>query len=1237
MKAVCFGVLALVLAAAAGPATHYDMGPARRFDPATGEENNFVRLNGAELDTRAPDPGLPAELLLDEHEDVRQPCIVQFDGPIDRRWVRDLARLGFESYGYVPHYATICRLDPVERELVRSLPFVRWVGLHHPGWRIEPALLKRDGPVEVVAAMAPGGDEAALLAAAGELGEVVSASRSGLATTVRLVLGAGDIARLARHPDVFWVQEYSEPTVANNQVQWVTQTGWKATAQPDTALSVRTSWLKGVRGQGVVLSTTDTGLNTGHDMFRDPALPITPPGIWPAHRKVVAFKLYQGANAGESPRHGSHVNGTVAGNDSDCGGMSFYDGMAKDARLCFVDLTNSSGSFTVGQDLWPLWDTVYAGRGLPDSLRPIKQHSGSWGWSNSSGTYLLMDASTDAFNWAHKDFLNIMAAGNESSTRRLRNPGIAKNVMTVGATGNGTTSNTIATFSSEGPTQDNRLKPNVMAPGVSLYSARMAPATNTYEQLSGTSMATPAVNGTVGLMRCYLQEGYYPTGSANPSDRLEYISAALLRAMAMASADPNVSSYTVPSYAIGWGRIDADSVLHFTGDARKLALCDDTTGLATGQYKQYDFQVYSALPLRVALAWTDTAAAPNANPTLVNDLNLELVSPSGTSYRGNQYSGGQSVPNPTSWDAVNVEECARVNSPETGVWTVKVYGQNVATAANQPFAWCITGDVSLNLPDVGVTSLLAPAGTIDSTASVAPVCSVHNFGNVAASYRVRARVGTCYDDSAEVTDHQPGTTRLVTFPAKSGWPRGSHAVSCSTRLAGDVAPDNDSALGAVLVRVLDAAAVSVDAPTGVVYRDVAVQPLATVRNAGSAPQAFDVAFSISDGYADTANTGTLAPGASVQLSFADWTPATTGSFAVGCSVRLAGDMVNANDTSFGSVTVHYRDVGVMAIVEPAGSYVAGDTVRPAATWRNNGTVSADVEAWLMVSDPADAEVYREMVSCTGLAPGDSVLVDGFAGFVPEAVGDWTARCSTGYAGDQLADNDEIEQGFAVLEPGIFDVAVAGIIAPAGWLDTGAVVVPRGRVKNHSDRAVNCEAWFVVSDPAGSERYREQVAVIGLELGEEREVGFPEFAPGMDEGTWLARCSVAVARDTAPGNDLLDREFEVSARPDWPFGWVEVARMPAGAKQVKDGGWLAIDEGSQLIYATRGNKTPDFFAYDAREDTWTTLASIPDGIEGKPPRKGSRGIADGNGFLYATKGNNTFGFWKYDIQNDTWGA
>ncbi len=797
-------VLCALLAAglAAARPAHYDMGPVHRFAPAAGDEANFISFaNDITIDTRTGEPALPAELKLAPTAGQSRYYIVQFTGPFLHQWFRELDRNGIKTFGYLPNYAVLARLTPDQRQFVASLPMVRWVGLFQPAYKLESGLISASGIRKIVALVLPFEDATPIRAAIEELGgSVLDVMTSSFGTTITAELDGSDVAAVANLDQVYWIQEWSQGSICNNTSQWVMQGGYQASPPPDTSMAARPVWRHGVRGQGVILSTTDTGLNTGHDMFRDPAMSITPPGIWPDHRKVVAYKKFQGADASEGQYHGSHVAGSVCGNDSVTGGSSYYDGMAKDARYYFVDITNG-GSFLVPTDHTPLWDTVYAGRGLPDSVRPIKQHSGSWRWSSSTGAYKIQDASSDAFGYAHPDFLNLIAAGNEGSgARTLGNPSLAKNILTIGATERGTASNAVASFSSRGPTQDNRIKPNVMAPGVDIWSA-LNTGTNGYDQMSGTSMATPTANGTIGLMRCYLQEGYYPTGTPEPGNRITYITAALLRSMAMASADPNVGSYTIPSFDIGWGRLDADSLLYFAGDARKLIITDDTVGIATGEYKEQQFRVASAIPLRVCLAWTDTAAAPSANPTIVNDLDLTLTAPTGTVYKGNKYTSGQSTANPTGRDSINVEECARVNAPDTGVWTIRVSAHNVATAQDQDFAWTVSGDVEpvvVENHDVGATAILAPTDTVDSGTTVAPQAVVENFGTSQETFVVRFTVLDGYEDTTSMT-LAAGAVDTVRFEDWTAGTLGTFDTRCSTELATDQNQSNDATSGSVTV------------------------------------------------------------------------------------------------------------------------------------------------------------------------------------------------------------------------------------------------------------------------------------------------------------------------------------------------------------------------------------------------------------------------------------------------------
>jgi hypothetical protein len=104
------------------------------------------------------------------------------------------------------------------------------------------------------------------------------------------------------------------------------------------------------------------------------------------------------------------------------------------------------------------------------------------------------------------------------------------------------------------------------------------------------------------------------------------------------------------------------------------------------------------------------------------------------------------------------------------------------------------------------------------------------------------------------------------------------------------------------------------------------------------------------------------------------------------------------------------------------------------------------------------------------------------------------------------------------------------------------------------------------------------------------------------------------------------------------GWWEMSPLPSPptGKPIKDGGCMAYDAATELIYGSKGNKTGDFYAYDVGTDNWATdLAGIPLGAEGKQVYKGSVISSDGDGKLYLTKGNNTVGFWEYDASSNEW--
>jgi hypothetical protein len=415
----------------------------------------------------------------------------------------------------------------------------------------------------------------------------------------------------------------------------------------------------------------------------------------------------------------------------------------------------------------------------------------------------------DQFAWAHPEYYIAFSNGNAGPTNAsTSSPASAKNVAGIGGTGNGTQSNTMYSFSSRGPTADGRRKPTFVAPAANVTSS-VGAGNNNYGSLSGTSMASPASTGGVLLMRQYLTEGWYPTGVAVPANAFEP-SAALLRAMAINSASRGVTNTFIPDNVAGWGRINADSVLYFAGDARRLLLLDDTHGLMTGETVEYEVNVTNAAqPFEIVLTWTDHPGNPAAARQLVNDLDLEVTNGVLT-YKGSVMSNGRSSTG-GSRDSLNVEEAVRLEPPTTGVWTVRVRARAVPIGP-QPFALCMTGGIGYNAGAVALDrASYGPADTLEI--EVVDVDATDPLTVTVAS-------GT-----------EPGG-ELVTLTGANGIWRGALPLSLLGALGGDGRLSVSNGDG-ITATYLDASlAVSLDATAGVSFVTPMITGVSAVATGG---------------------------------------------------------------------------------------------------------------------------------------------------------------------------------------------------------------------------------------------------------------------------------------------------------------------------------------------------------------------------------------------------------------------
>lgn len=633
-------------------------------------------------------PAVPAALarVLRTPDDGADPVgtfLVQFADPPSDAERAAIAGAGGAIVSYIPDQAFLVRMTGNSFEKLLLARGDVAVADYLPAYKVSPLVDQATpGSEAFQVKLFADADLASAerdLAAAGASG--LEIHDNGINRIAQFTLDRSQVAAVATLSAVEWVEPRPRYTMDNDLAQWVTQTAINGN---------RRVWTAGLRGQGQVVMTTDSGVRTDHNQFVDPLVPITAFGEYPTHRKVIAYlkgapdpQIEFGDHAGAS-YHGTHTAGTICGNDDPTANASARDGMAKEAKLWFMDLSGpalANGILTPA-DLNDLFLPGYTG----NAGGAARLASNSWG-EDALGAYTLNSQQVDQFVWSHPDFFIAFSNGNAAMPGSVGSPATAKNAGGVGGTGNGTSQNSLYGSTSRGPTADGRRKPTYCAPGNLVFSANGA-GTSTYVSLSGTSMASPAATGAMVLMRQYLTEGWYPTGAAVPANGFPP-SAALLKAMAINSAVDSMTGYLAPNNNIGWGRVTVDSVLFFAGDSRQLVLLDHTQGLGQGDYVEYQVRVTTSLiPLKVSLCWTDYPGNPAVTRQLVNDLDL-TVSDGVNTFRGNVFTGRRSLTG-GSRDSLNVEEGVRVPSPGPGLWTIRVAARAVPIGP-QPFALVVTG------------------------------------------------------------------------------------------------------------------------------------------------------------------------------------------------------------------------------------------------------------------------------------------------------------------------------------------------------------------------------------------------------------------------------------------------------------------------------------------------------------------------------------------------------------------
>ena len=251
------------------------------------------------------------------------------------------------------------------------------------------------------------------------------------------------------------------------------------------------------------------------------------------------------------------------------------------------------------------------------------------------GDYSDWSALLDEFAYVYSNYLHVLAAGNDgresypeqqaTGLDQLTGSTTAKNVLTVGSFSmNDTGTNKgVTDFSSAGPTNDFRIKPEVCGLGENLGVAAWAQdepaATDRYRASSGTSFASPAVAGGVALLQ-QLHKSTFDT----------YMDGAAMKALLCHTADDITEwagqDITGPDVKTGYGAVNLEKAALLIKKDEKETLTIHNFELDQGETETLYFQTTAVGGLLSAtLSWYDPPAAFYASNTLINDLDLRIT------------------------------------------------------------------------------------------------------------------------------------------------------------------------------------------------------------------------------------------------------------------------------------------------------------------------------------------------------------------------------------------------------------------------------------------------------------------------------------------------------------------------------------------------------------------------------------------------------------------------------------
>ncbi|MCH3881374.1 immunoglobulin-like domain-containing protein [Tenacibaculum aquimarinum] len=430
--------------------------------------------------------------------------------------------------------------------------------------------------------------------------------------------------------------------------------------------------------------------------------------------------------------HSGHVTGTIiaSGVDADAKGMAPY------ASAVGYEWNNDTSEATTA-----------AANGML-----ISNHSYGYATRNQFGQvqlpqyyfggYIDVSRDWDEIMFNAPNYLMVVAAGNDgnddtantnptggSGFDKLTGHSTSKNNMVVAnandanidANGN-LVSVSINSSSSEGPTDDFRIKPDITGNGTAVYSTYVSSNT-AYSSITGTSMASPNVAGSLLLLQ---QHANNVNGS--------FMKAATLKGLALHTADDAGASG--PDAVFGWGLMNTKAAAEAISKNGNETQIEELT-LTSGQTYTITVDSDGVNPLLASISWTDRAGTENTGtvnsttPVLVNDLDIR-VTKGGTTNFPYKLTGATTNAKQDN----NVDPYERVDvAGATGTYTITVTHKGSLTGGSQNYSLVVTGLTGTPV----VCNATVPTG-VNATNVSATGATISWDALPAATYDVRYRV-----------------------------------------------------------------------------------------------------------------------------------------------------------------------------------------------------------------------------------------------------------------------------------------------------------------------------------------------------------------------------------------------------------------------------------------------------------------------------------------------------------------